>query len=323
MNLEKFIELDIEKFLDEKVVSIDNTKTHEEDTAILFFKKDYEKTILEAIKKGDLESARKDLTELLSIYENSDEGSKKKEIAQEILKKIYKEIIDFYKEKEKEKSIVELLGDIENKGIVKGERLSKKLISTKVDINQIEERGEKILRLIESGELERAEKSLEKLDELIEKIESMEEKDHARIISLALQSRIKEKHSTIKREEKEARERIENRKKLYSPGPLKEKEEEKLIERKERKEEKQEESKKKDREIKEEVKEEVSKKKEENEKKKGEVSIDELYLKGVKLMKQKKFEEARKIFQEVLRIDPRNLKALIRLEEIKQNGAKQ
>ncbi|MCD6589838.1 tetratricopeptide repeat protein [Candidatus Woesearchaeota archaeon] len=319
MELSKYLEIDIQRFLDEKLSEQPKKEDiREEEYAILAFKKDYEKEVIEAIKNGELEKARKNMKELLDIYNKSPSDSRKKEMAKEILKRIYEKIYDYYKEKEKEESIIDILEKVEKEGIVEkklsetlrkglGEKIMieevkeepTKSMAQLVGIEKIEEMAQEALLRIRQGKLEEARKVLEEMNKYIESMTG-KERDNALVIAAGINEKIKrgEQEQEIRRIEAEKKRK--KRKKLYGE----EQEERKLSEKRKG--------------IKEEIKKKIEEKKEgiEIEKELETNNIDKLYWRGLELMKKKEYEEAKKFFEKILRLDPYNLRARIRLGEV-------
>ena len=319
MELSKYLEIDIQRFLDEKLSEQPKKEDiREEEYAILAFKKDYEKEVIEAIKNGELEKARKNMKELLDIYNKSPSDSRKKEMAKEILKRIYEKIYDYYKEKEKEESIIDILEKVEKEGIVEkklsetlrkglGEKIiieevkeePTKSMAQLVGIEKIEEMAQEALLRIRQGKLEEARKVLEEMNKYIESMTG-KERDNALVIAAGINEKIKrgEQEQEIRRIEAEKKKK--KRKKLYGE----EQEERKLSEKRKG--------------IKEEIKKKIEEKKEgiEIEKELETNNIDKLYWRGLELMKKKEYEEAKKFFEKILRLDPYNLRARIRLGEV-------
>ena len=319
MELSKYLEIDIQRFLDEKLSEQPKKEDiREEEYAILAFKKDYEKEVIEAIKNGELEKARKNMKELLDIYNKSPSDSRKKEMAKEILKRIYEKIYDYYKEKEKEESIIDILEKVEKEGIVEkklsetlrkglGEKIMieevkeepTKSMAQLVGIEKIEEMAQEALLRIRQGKLEEARKVLEEMNKYIESMTG-KERDNALVIAAGINEKIKrgEQEQEIRRIEAEKKKK--KRKKLYGE----EQEERKLSEKRKG--------------IKEEIKKKIEEKKEgiEIEKELETNNIDKLYWRGLELMKKKEYEEAKKFFEKILRLDPYNLRARIRLGEV-------
>ncbi len=359
MELEEFLEKDIEKFLDEHMTKSGNkVDIKDADFAFIAFKKDYEKDILDAIKKGFFGLARQEFKELLEIYNRAPEGSRKKEMAAEILKKIYMNVYEYLRDKEGRRDFIDLLREVEEKGIVEEAELSELLEKEnikdptiikleKIILGGAQQEAEKEFGVMHNTKASLSPKNVAVIQPKAVIIKTQGPVIHKVDNSAEIQR--KDEGKDLEFEKKKEKNEIEvNIQKPNKPGVpavkeafgewKKSGEEGKEDKEKERKTKEEKEEKKK--EYKQEGLEKEKKKIEEKEERKpwveerkklygvessyatNEVDINklkerELYKIGMQKIKEGKKEEAMIIFKKLLEMNPRNIKALIRMHQLK------
>ena len=155
MKLDKYLEMDIKRFLDEKKGSVDTSvSVREDEFAILDFKKDYEKEARNALDNNDFSKLKKIFLELLNIYKSAPTGSSKKRIAKNILKNITTMVNDHFEKKEKELNFIDVIQELKTIGLAENlEALEKRLISNQLFLPAVQSRTKPVLNMgYEEGE---------------------------------------------------------------------------------------------------------------------------------------------------------------------------
>jgi len=383
MKLDKYLEMDIKRFLDEKKGSVDTSvSVREDEFAILDFKKDYEKEARKALDNNDFSKLKNIFLELLNIYKSAPTGSSKKRIAKNILKNITTMVNDHFEKKEKELNFIDVIQELKTIGLAENlEALEKRLISNQLFLPAVQSRtkpvlnmgygereytqqrfkessfetllgksGEKKVKEVineeksEREEMDREEGKKEKkvsinFDERIEEILlkiRQEEFEKAEDMILSLEKELREnrieedryilalKNAKEKlRDAKEkkrlrevySKERVNKRKRLYPTKISSTEEHVEEISKKETQPTRFKVSKKKE--------------KEKDKKVKGkdnkalvifvkdhEKDIDLLYEKSLEYIKKKDYSSAKQLLKHILKIDPMNVRAKIRLLEL-------